>query len=87
MASASAAVSRLIQVPVPIQPVRASFETNRPLEWTRVHDLPDFVYFDHSIHVQKGVGCSSCHGRIDRREFLQFCAATAHDEIKGKSRK
>ena len=35
------------------------------LEWIRVHDLPDFVYFDHSIHVAKGVGCASCHGRVD----------------------
>ncbi|HEU4695015.1 MAG TPA: cytochrome c3 family protein, partial [Vicinamibacterales bacterium] len=45
-----------------LQPVRASFETNRPLEWTRVHDLPDFVHFDHSIHVSKGMGCTTCHG-------------------------
>ena len=49
-----------------LQPVRTSFETNRPLEWTRVHDLPDFVHFDHSIHVSKGMGCTTCHGPIDR---------------------
>jgi cytochrome c7-like protein/class III cytochrome C family protein len=48
-----------------LEPVRESFRTNRPIRWTRVHDLPDFVYFDHSIHVNKGVGCSTCHGRID----------------------
>jgi len=48
-----------------LAPVRASFATDRPLEWTRVHDLPDYVYFDHSIHVNKGIGCSSCHGRVD----------------------
>jgi hypothetical protein len=48
-----------------LAPVRDSFRTGQPIEWTRVHDLPDFVYFDHSIHVAKGVGCASCHGRID----------------------
>lgn len=49
-----------------LEPVRASFRTDRSLEWVKVHDLPDFVYFDHSIHVQKGIGCATCHGRIDR---------------------
>jgi hypothetical protein len=48
-----------------LEPVRASYRTNRPIEWVRVHDLPDFVYFDHSIHVAKGIGCASCHGRVD----------------------
>jgi hypothetical protein len=48
-----------------LEPVRESWRTGTPLRWTRVHDLPDFVYFNHSIHVNKGVGCSSCHGRID----------------------
>jgi len=48
-----------------LEPVRESFRTNRSLSWVRVHDLPDFVYFDHSIHLKKGVGCSSCHGRVD----------------------
>ena len=46
-----------------LEPVRASFRDNKPLHWTRVHDLPDFVYFNHSIHVSKGVGCATCHGR------------------------
>ena len=49
-----------------LEPVRASFKTRKPLEWVRVHDLPDFAYFNHSIHVNKGVGCSTCHGRIDQ---------------------
>jgi hypothetical protein len=49
-----------------LEPVRASFRTDRSIEWTKVHDLPDFVYFNHSIHVQKGIGCVSCHGRVDR---------------------
>jgi hypothetical protein len=46
--------------------VRASWRENQPIKWTRVHDLPDFAYFNHSIHVNKGVGCSTCHGRIDQ---------------------
>ncbi len=45
--------------------VRTSWKEGKPIEWTRVHDLPDYAYFNHSIHVAKGVGCSSCHGRID----------------------
>jgi hypothetical protein len=49
-----------------LEPVRDSFKTNRSIEWIRVHDLPDFVYFNHSIHVKKGVGCETCHGRIDQ---------------------
>jgi hypothetical protein len=48
-----------------LEPVRASFRSGESIEWIRVHDLPDFVYFDHSIHVQKGIGCTSCHGRVD----------------------
>ena len=49
-----------------LEPVRESWRTGTPLQWTRVHDLPDFVYFNHSIHVNKGIGCSTCHGRIDQ---------------------
>ena len=49
-----------------LEPVRTSFKTGKPLEWIRVHDLPDFAYFNHSIHVNKGVGCTTCHGRIDQ---------------------
>src|SRR5438046_8162283 len=49
-----------------LAPVRQSLATNTPLKWTRVHDLPDYVYFDHSIHVAKGLGCSNCHGRVDQ---------------------
>lgn len=47
-----------------LEPVRASYRDNKPIEWQRVHDLPEFVYFNHSIHVAKGVGCSSCHGDV-----------------------
>ena len=49
-----------------LEPVRASFRENTPLRWTRVNDLADFVYFDHSIHVAKGVGCVTCHGPVDK---------------------
>lgn len=48
-----------------LAPVRESFQNNRPIVWTRVHDLPDFVYFDHSIHIKKGIGCATCHGDVD----------------------
>jgi hypothetical protein len=53
-----------------LEPVRASFRTDTPLAWTRVHDLPDFVYFDHSIHIDKGVGCETCHGRVDQMPLM-----------------
>jgi hypothetical protein len=48
-----------------LEPIRASFRDNKPLQWTRVHDLPEYVYFNLSIHVAKGVGCSTCQGQID----------------------
>jgi Zn ribbon nucleic-acid-binding protein len=53
-----------------LAPVRASFETGKSIEWTKVHDLPDFVYFNHSIHVAKGIGCASCHGRVDQMNLM-----------------
>src|SRR5213592_3420761 len=49
-----------------LEPVRASFASGQPLVWSRVHRLPDFVHFNHSIHVYKGIGCAVCHGRIDK---------------------
>jgi hypothetical protein len=54
-----------------LEPVRASFRENRPLQWNRVHDLADFVYFDHSVHVQRGVGCADCHGRVDQMPLMR----------------
>jgi hypothetical protein len=54
-----------------LEPVRASFRDDKPLQWTRVHDLPDFVYFNHSIHVKKGVGCETCHGRVDTMPLMR----------------
>jgi hypothetical protein len=59
--------------------VRRSFRENKPIEWARVHDLPDFVYFNHSIHVAKGVGCASCHGRVDEMPAV-FQAASLQME-------
>ena len=47
-------------------PVRQSLATGRPIPWRRVTELPDFVYFNHAIHVNKGVGCETCHGRVDQ---------------------
>jgi len=49
-----------------LEPVRASYRTGASIEWVKVYDLPDYVYFNHSIHVAKGIGCESCHGRVDK---------------------
>ena len=54
-----------------LEPVRESYRTERSIEWTRVHDLPDFVYFNHAIHVNKGVGCETCHGRVDQMPLVR----------------
>jgi len=48
-----------------LEPIRKSYFTGIPIEWVRVHQVPDFAYFNHSIHVKKGVGCVTCHGRVD----------------------
>lgn len=53
-----------------LEPVRQSWVTGRSVAWTKVHDLPDFVYFSHEIHVNKGLGCSSCHGRVDQMPLM-----------------
>lgn len=52
-----------------LAPVRDSFSSGKPIPWVRVHDLPDFVYFNHSIHLAKGVGCTTCHGPIDKMDI------------------
>jgi hypothetical protein len=49
-----------------LTPVRSSYQTNRPIQWQRVNKVGDFVYFNHSIHIAKGVGCQTCHGQVDR---------------------
>src|ERR1051325_1836920 len=64
-----------------LQPVRDSLQTHQPIKWQRVHDLPDYVYFDHSIHVAKGIGCASCHGAVNqmpltwktRELYMRWC--------------
>ena len=70
-----------------LAPLRQSLRQHQPLHWNRVHDLPDFVYFDHSIHVGKGVACEECHGRVDRMPMtqreasldMQWCLACHRD--------
>lgn len=54
-----------------IAPLAASFATGEPVRWKRVHDLPDYVYFDHSAHVTRGVACVSCHGRVDTMDRVR----------------
>jgi hypothetical protein len=64
-----------------LEPVRESFRSGRSIEWTRVNQLPNFVYFNHSIHINKGVGCNTCHGPIDQMQLtyqyaslqMEFC--------------
>jgi hypothetical protein len=53
-----------------LEPVRQSWRENRPIKWTRVHNLPEYVYFNHSIHVAKGIGCSACHGAVDTMPLM-----------------
>lgn len=62
-----------------LKPVRDSYQTGESLAWNKVHRLPDFVYFNHAIHVKKGVGCVTCHGRIDRMPLVSK-AVTLHME-------
>ena len=66
-----------------LAPVRASYAENQPIHWQRVNEVPQFVYFDHSIHIAKGVGCFTCHGRLDEMPLtwksvdmeMQWCLA------------
>jgi len=53
-----------------LEPVRESWATGESIQWIKVHDLPDFVYFNHEIHVNKGIGCASCHGRVDEMPLM-----------------
>jgi len=54
-----------------LAPVRASLADNKPIAWGRVNRLPGYVYFDHSIHLAKGVGCTTCHGAVDRMPLMR----------------
>ena len=70
-----------------LEPLRRSAASGRPLAWRRVHELPDFVYFDHGVHVAKGVACVECHGRVDQMPLtwreaplqMQWCLACHRD--------
>jgi hypothetical protein len=53
-----------------LEPLRASAEKNQPVQWVRVHNLADYVYFNHNIHINKGIGCESCHGRVDQMPVM-----------------
>jgi hypothetical protein len=53
-----------------LEPVRESYRTDKSIHWVRVHRLADYVYFNHSIHVAKGVGCSTCHGTVDQMPLM-----------------
>src|SRR5204863_6274157 len=53
-----------------LEPVRESWRASKPIEWVRVHNLPDYCYFSHAIHVNKGVGCSACHGPVDKMPLM-----------------
>ncbi len=53
-----------------LEPVRESYRSGKSIQWTKVHDLPGFVYFNHSIHVAKGMGCAVCHGRVDQMPLM-----------------
>ena len=53
-----------------LEPVRASFRDDTNLTWIRVNDLPDFVYFNHQIHIHQGVGCATCHGQVDKMPLM-----------------
>ncbi len=79
-----------------LAPVRQSLAQDQPLHWTRVNCLPDYVYFNHSIHIAKGVGCSSCHGAVDtmqltypaqsfRMEFCLTCHRAPQDYLRPAS--
>jgi len=53
-----------------LEPVRESWKTGKPIGWARIHDLPDYAYFNHSAHVNRGVSCVSCHGRVDQMDVV-----------------
>lgn len=55
---------------VKLEALRQSWNAGTPVEWVKVHDLPDYVYFNHSAHVSRGVGCVSCHGRVDQMDVV-----------------
>jgi hypothetical protein len=77
-----------------LAPVRASWESGEPVSWVRVHDLPDFVYFDHIVHVAKGVACRTCHGPVNEMPlvwktqtlYMEWCLDCHRDTLKSRGR-
>jgi len=67
--------SQLFTDAAPLAPLVRAYSGQGAVEWNRVHDLPDFVYFDHSIHIAKGVGCSTCHGDVGRMPLMRRVAS------------
>ena len=73
-----------------LQPIRDSYQNGTPVQWNRVYNLPNFVYFNHAAHVNKGVGCESCHGRVDQMPLMwqavslhmDWCLACHRDPAK-----
>jgi hypothetical protein len=73
-----------------LEPVRASYRENKPLEWNKVNDLPGFVYFNHSIHVTKGIACFTCHGPVNKMPlmyqyaplYMSWCLSCHRDPVK-----
>jgi hypothetical protein len=73
-----------------LEPVRAAYASKKPVQWAKVHDLPDYVYFNHSVHVAKGIGCVSCHGRVDQMPLMyqaqpltmEWCLSCHRDPVK-----
>lgn len=64
---------------VKLLPIRESYATDQPVPWVRVHNLPDYVFFNHAAHLKKGVGCESCHGRIDKMDVVEQQAPLSMD--------
>jgi hypothetical protein len=62
-----------------LEPVRRSFASGESIPWNRVHDLADFAYFDHSIHITKGIGCETCHGRVDEMPLVSKAVSMSMD--------
>jgi hypothetical protein len=62
--------SKILVTSPKLEPVRQSYATGKPIEWVKIHDLPDYAYFNHSAHITRGIGCVSCHGRIDTMEVV-----------------
>ena len=73
-----------------LEPIRASFRDNVPVQWTRINDLPDYVYFNHSVHIAKGMGCVTCHGPVNQMQLtfqhatlqMEWCVSCHRDPAK-----